>query len=139
MPPEPPRIDGIDHVALGVPDRQSAADWYEEVLGMTPREEYELWADRGGPLVISGTDHGSSIALFGTETEDPGPLHLAFGVDGSTFLEFIASLSERQDVAVDGPADVVDHDLSLSVYFTDPFGHDLEVTTYDYDQVAGDL
>jgi hypothetical protein len=28
---------------------------------------------------------------------------------------------------------VVDHDKAYSVYFSDPYGHRLEVTTYDHD------
>jgi hypothetical protein len=36
-------------------------------------------------------------------------------------------------------ADVVDHDLSFSVYFTDPYGNRLELTTYDHGAVAAAL
>ena len=65
---------------------------------------------------------------------------VAFRVDGPGFLRFLARLA---DVAIDNrdgrrlTADqVVDHQKSWSIYFKDPYGHLLEVTTYDYDQVA---
>jgi hypothetical protein len=33
----------------------------------------------------------------------------------------------------------VDHDGSFSIYFCDPWGHRLEITTYDYHAVADRL
>lgn len=30
----------------------------------------------------------------------------------------------------------IDHGRSYSLYFSDPYGHRLEITTYDYDVVA---
>ena len=32
-------------------------------------------------------------------------------------------------------ADVVDHDLSYSLYFDDPDGNKLEITSYDHDYI----
>lgn len=34
---------------------------------------------------------------------------------------------------------VVDHDKAYSIYFSDPYGHCLEVTTYDYDALRAEL
>jgi hypothetical protein len=36
-------------------------------------------------------------------------------------------------------AAAVDHDQAFSIYFSDPFGHRLEVTTYDHAMVRGEL
>ena len=33
-------------------------------------------------------------------------------------------------------ASVVDHQQAFSIYFDDPWGHLLEVTTYDYGEIA---
>jgi hypothetical protein len=30
----------------------------------------------------------------------------------------------------------VDHQKAFSIYFSDPYGHPLEITTYDYDEVC---
>ena len=34
---------------------------------------------------------------------------------------------------------VVDHQQAYSIYFVDPYGHLLEVTTYDYGEVSSAL
>jgi hypothetical protein len=31
---------------------------------------------------------------------------------------------------------VVDHQQAYSIYFDDPYGHQLEVTTYEYDDTS---
>jgi hypothetical protein len=41
-----------------------------------------------------------------------------------------------QPITIDS---VVDHDKAYSLYFSDPYGHQLEVTTYDYDATAAEL
>jgi catechol 2,3-dioxygenase-like lactoylglutathione lyase family enzyme len=133
------RVDGIDHVALHVPDRDAAAEWYEAVLGFEVCEDYELWADRGGPLVTSTDGGDTMLALFARDEDHPGPGHLAFRTDAAGFADCLDHLATREDVAVSGPADVVDHALSWSVYFEDPWGHSLEVTTYEYDDVEAAL
>jgi hypothetical protein len=48
---------------------------------------------------------------------------------------FVARLPELGLVEGGGTARVVDHAGAWSVYFTDPFGHHLEVTTYEADLV----
>lgn len=147
------RVDGIDHVALTVPDTREAAAWYDDVLGLEPLPEFDSWATGGGPLVVSsdggersettrpssdGTSDGgeTSLALFAGDPDEPELRHLAFGVDADGFRTFLDRAAAREDVAVDGPGDVVDHDLSWSVYFDDPWGHRFEVTTYDYEAVS---
>ena len=34
---------------------------------------------------------------------------------------------------------VVDHNLAYSIYFCDPYGHRLEVTTYEHDAVRNEF
>jgi hypothetical protein len=41
--------------------------------------------------------------------------------------------SRQQPITADS---VVDHQQAYSIYFDDPWGHLLEVTTYDYDETA---
>lgn len=133
------QTDQIDHVALNVPDRYEAAEWYKAVLGLEICEDYERWADRGGPLMISSDGGHTMLALFRGSGDDTGPRHLAFRTDGDGFLAFVDGLGSNPEIDASGRAAVVDHDLSFSVYFSDPYGHDLEVTTYDYEQVAAEL
>ncbi|MBL8165294.1 MAG: hypothetical protein JNJ61_25145, partial [Anaerolineae bacterium] len=61
---------------------------------------------------------------------------VAFRVDGAGFLEFLSRLDAHPLFDAGGArltaADVVDHELSWSIYFNDPWGHPFEVTTYEY-------
>jgi catechol 2,3-dioxygenase-like lactoylglutathione lyase family enzyme len=131
----------IDHVELFVPDREAAAEWYETVFGLTPVPEYEAWVEEG-PLMLSGDDGETMLALFeGEPTGEADPTgyrRVAFRVDGETFREFVDSLprlpvSDGEGESI-GSDDVVDHDLSNSIYFTDPYGNPFEVTTYEVDR-----
>lgn len=137
------RVDQIDHVELFVPDRHQAAEWYRGVLGLTVVPEYEHWADDPrGPLMISSDAGNTKLALFQGTPQGPSDtagFHLvAFRVNAKTFKRFLdrlpdlALLNHRsQPVTRDS---VVDHAAAFSIYFSDPLGHRLELTTYEYDQ-----
>ncbi len=130
----------IDHVELFVPDRDDAARWYERVLGLQVVRECEEWAVGGGPLMISSDDGRTKLALFEgqpTRVADTAAFRrVAFSVTGEQFLEFLRRLSDLElrdsrgnDVTAASP---VDHDKAFSIYFNDPFDHQLEVTSYDH-------
>jgi catechol 2,3-dioxygenase-like lactoylglutathione lyase family enzyme len=138
----------IDHVELFVPDRREAAAWYRHVLGLEVIPEYEHWAlDPQGPLMISNDEGATKLALFVGEPQGSKPtagFHLvAFGLSGEGFLQFIervASLNLINHYGNSVTAESVrDHKAAFSIYFNDPYGHRLEVTTYDYDIVKGKL
>ena len=133
------RVDGIDHVALTVPDPREAADWYERVLGLEPLEEFASWAEGTGPLVVSSDDGETMLALFTGVADGSDLRHLAFGVEATDFLAFLDRAAEMDDVGVQGRGDIVDHDLAWSVYFDDPWEHRFEITTYEYDRIAAAL
>ena len=58
------KVEQIDHVELFVPDRYTAARWYEQVLGLRILPEHEHWAGPGGPLMISSDSGCTMLALF---------------------------------------------------------------------------
>ena len=132
----------IDHVELFVPDRRDAAAWYERVLGLRVVSEYERWAeDPRGPLMLSSDGGRTKLALFQGRpqgTRDTAGYHLvAFQVGAAEFARFVQalpalSLTDHRGAAVTA-ASVVDHDLAYSLYFCDPYGHRLELTTYERD------
>ena len=134
----------IDHVELFVPDRYEAAAWYDRVLGVGIVAEYEGWAAGGGPLMISSDGGSTKLALFEGEPA-PSPRsaafrRVAFRVTGEGFGEFVRRLPElaltdegRSPVTA---GSVVDHQQAYSIYFTDPYGHLLEVTTYDHEKAS---
>jgi catechol 2,3-dioxygenase-like lactoylglutathione lyase family enzyme len=138
------RVQQIDHVELFVPDRYQAAQWYERVLGLQIVRECEAWAADGGPLMISSDDGNTKLALFEGQPAPAPPnaafRRVAFKVTGHGFGEFLSRLPElalvdarRRPVTAEA---VVDHQRAYSIYFCDPHGHLLEVTTYDYDVVS---
>ena len=137
------RVEQIDHVELFVPDRYQAAEWYRRVLGLDIVREYEHWAgDPRGPLMISSDTGSTKLALFqGTpqgSRETAGYHLVAFRVGAVAFKKFVDRLPQLNLIDHRGhavTADLVrDHSAAYSLYFNDPFGHRLELTTYQYEQ-----
>ncbi len=137
------RVDRIDHVELFVPDRHQAADWYRRALGLTICSDYEHWAeDPNGPLMISSDGGSTKLALFAgqpQEDRDTAGFHrVAFRVSGRDFLTFLdrldgLTLTDHRDRTV--TRDLVrDHGVAVSIYFNDPYGHHLELTTYEVEE-----
>ena len=123
-------LEGLDHVALGVADVKRAADWYVEVLGFEHR--YKGMWDDVPTFVGKGR---TAIALFpkrsGQEnvTESSasgGMLHLAMRADRKNFVAAQEALKAR---GID--FHFQDHEISHSIYFRDPDGIRLEITTYE--------
>jgi catechol 2,3-dioxygenase-like lactoylglutathione lyase family enzyme len=125
------RIEGIDHVALCVKDLERSRAWYQEVLGLERRYQ-EAWGEAPTMLGAGNT----CIALFPTTTQEPKPTpdyntiamrHLAFRVNRKNFEQAQKELSQR---AIS--FEFEDHDIAHSIYFSDPDGHRLELTTYEF-------
>jgi catechol 2,3-dioxygenase-like lactoylglutathione lyase family enzyme len=142
------KVDQIDHVELFVPDRHEAARWYERTLGLTVLPQHEDWAaDPHGPLMISSDGGGTMLALFLGELRRDRPtagFHLvAFRVDGPSFLAFLEHIKTHpvHNDAGDEIRSLIpkDHGKAFSVYFNDPWGHRLEVTTYEAEWVRDQL
>jgi catechol 2,3-dioxygenase-like lactoylglutathione lyase family enzyme len=141
-------VGSLDHVELFVPDRFEAASWYERALGLQIVEACRPWADNPqGPLMISTDGGATKLALFTGEPQGArqtaGFHRVAFVVDGRGFLAFLErlpglSLEDHQGRPVRADA-AVDHQQAYSIYFCDPYGHRLEVTTYDYEAVCAAL
>ena len=140
------QVQQIDHVELFVPDQYEAASWYAEVLGLKIIPEYEFWASNG-PLMLATANQNTMLALFQGEPKGLRPTaghhRVAFRVDGAGFIQFLAHLGKvvvyNQKNQRLTRQHVVDHDLSWSIYFCDPYGNLYEVTTYDYDFVQQHL
>ena len=130
----------LDHVELFVPDRAKAAEWYARVLGCRAVPGTEQWAaDPQGPLMVSPDSGRTKLALFQGEPRD-GPAtasfhRVAFRLAAPDWLAFVARLPSLGLQEIGGAARVVDHGAAWSVYFSDPDGHRLEVTTYEAETV----
>ena len=134
----------IDHVELFVPDRYEAAAWYERVLGLKIVPALEHFADDPkGPLMISTPAAPTKLALFQGETRGcrrgTGFYRVAFAAQADSFVQFLDQLPvlklRSAGNRIIGEQDVVDHGKAWSLYFCDPWGHCLEITTYAWSEV----
>jgi len=124
------QLEGIDHVALGVRDIRRSAKWYIEVLGFERLYE-DAWG--GVPTFVGKGNTG--IALFPANPDAKSTptthrairiLHLAFRADRKNF---VSAQRELQKHGI--KFEFQDHEISHSIYFRDPDGHQLEITTYE--------
>lgn len=123
-------LEGIDHLAMSVTDVERSVLWYMDVLGFERRYE-GMWD--GIPVFIGkGT---TAIALFPLAAKASGPssspagpkmLHLAFRAGGEGFQAAQGELRQRGIAFA-----FEDNGISHSIYFRDPDGHKLEITTYE--------
>jgi catechol 2,3-dioxygenase-like lactoylglutathione lyase family enzyme len=119
------RTEGLDHIAIAVSDLERAETFYRDVLGL--ERVHEEWDP---PRVLASG--GSGMALFpaGMHGDDvvgaPGILHFAFRVDREAFE---AAQTELSQCGIEFRFS--DHGAAHSVYFSDPDGHRLELTTYE--------
>lgn len=117
----------IDHVEVFVRDLEAAVRWYGEVLGL---REIERWDPH--PVMV-GVGH-TMLALFQAKDEGQPDLssraphwhRTAWRTDAEGF-EAAQDHLRQLGIAFRGP---IDHDLALSIYFTDPDGNPLEITYY---------
>jgi catechol 2,3-dioxygenase-like lactoylglutathione lyase family enzyme len=124
------QLEGIDHIALAVRDIEHSAKWYIDVLGFERRYE-GMW--NGIPVFIGKGD--TALALFpvreresqtAMRSDNSGMLHLAFRADAGNFVAAQTELNRRGI-----KFEFEDHEISHSIYFRDPDGNRLEITTYE--------
>jgi catechol-2,3-dioxygenase len=121
-------VDAIDHVEVFVTDLEQAARWYRQVLGLT---EQARWDPEPVMIGVGGTQ----LALFRAVPDPPAAEpertrrwhRVAWGTDARGFEQAQRHLAAC-GVPFRGP---VDHKTARSIYFQDPDGHRLEITTYE--------
>jgi len=121
------RVQGIDHIGLAVRDVQKSVDWYRELFGLERLYE-DVWGNFPGVVGIGDT----SVAFFSMDDPDiklPVGLpihHLAFRLDRGNFKAAQQTLNQKGI-----EFEFQDHKIVHSIYFYDPDGHLIELTTYD--------
>ena len=121
-------LEGLDHIALAVRDVERSANWYVDVLGFERRYR-GMWS---GVPVFVGLGQ-TALALFpagdrpsAQPREFGGMLHFALRANRENFLAIQDDLTSREITF-----HFQDHEISHSIYFRDPDGYEVEVTTYE--------
>ena len=121
------KVQGIDHVGLAVRDVEKSVEWYRELFGLERLYE-NVWGNFPGVVGIGNT----SVAFFPIDDPDiklPIGLpihHLAFRIDRVNFKAAQETLRQKGI-----EFEFQDHKIVHSIYFYDPDGHLIELTTYD--------
>lgn len=123
-----PKIKRVAHVVLYVRDPEASARWYQDVLGMRTSATVADGPYKGG-IFLSFGEHDHDLALFPTAAAGRGTEfeHIGLEVDCGGDLERLRRLygsMVRQHVKIH---EVLDHGVSVGIYFFDPDGHQLEV------------
>ncbi|MCW2254402.1 catechol-2,3-dioxygenase [Providencia alcalifaciens] len=118
------KLNAIDHVHVYVEDLADAIKWYETILGFTIAQSFYFWYEQGGPLVINNSN--THLSLFKRVNQFANNT-IAFSTNKQYFLDFIHHLNKCSM-----PFTVEDHQVSLSMYISDPDENKYEITTYDY-------
>jgi catechol 2,3-dioxygenase-like lactoylglutathione lyase family enzyme len=124
------KLEGLDHIAISVSDPTASSAWYQEVLGLERRHQ-DAWGDE--PIFLMAGNSG--LAIFPNTSRAEAPVrysrdssfrHLAFRADRQTFERARRELEARGiETAFE------DHRIAQSIYFDDPDGFHLEITTYE--------
>ncbi|QMU54257.1 MAG: hypothetical protein GKS07_04685 [Nitrosopumilus sp.] len=135
-------IEDIDHIEIFVTDREKAAKWYMKIFGLKAIKELEAWA-KIGPLFVGTEDRSVTLAIMNGKKSNDGSINrMAFRTTGEKFMDFLNRVDDmelfflRENVTKE---QVVDHDLSYSIYFDDPDGNKLELTCYDHDYLKSKI
>lgn len=125
------KVLGIDHAAISVRDLETSLKFYTEILGLkiSPREYQkpgvEYFLDCGTSLIglIQGKLEGEKHLL---QDEGIGGNHVSFRVPTKEFDAAVEEL-KRRGVTITYQKK---REKSWSVYFLDPDGNKLEITSW---------
>ena len=134
-------IKRIHHVAYRCNDARETVEFYQRVLGMDSQlaiaEDQVPSTKEPDPYMHVFMDAGNGNVLAFFEVPNSPPMqkdpntpewvqHIAFEVENMDDLLAAKSRLEAEGLDVLGP---VDHTIFKSIYFFDPNGHRLELTT----------
>jgi catechol 2,3-dioxygenase-like lactoylglutathione lyase family enzyme len=143
-------VHAMDHVETLVPDLDAGIDWMKRCFGLHEVEAFSAVGGEGGPVMLTSDDSYTKVALFQGEPAGFGPVRghrvVAFRTDARSFLRFIEYApqipvheEDGRPFAAGSRLQVEDHEVSMSVYFRDPWGNPYELTTYEVEPVREEL
>ena len=137
------QAQGVHHNTRVGADRRTSIAFWEGLLGMPfvfeqpnldAPEESHLYFDPGdGRLITVFTNEARRPDGTRTSTDVGAVHHLAFAVSRATFSQAVARLDER-GIKHSG---VTDRGFMDSIYFRDPLGLLIELSSYRFEPPAG--
>jgi catechol 2,3-dioxygenase-like lactoylglutathione lyase family enzyme len=134
---------GVHHITLVGASRQTSIDFWEGVLGMpfvfeqpnldNPSESHLYFDPGDGRLITVFTDEGREGDPSRTSTDVGAVHHIALSVSQATFAQAVERLDER-GIRHSG---VKDRGFMDSIYFDDPLGLLIELSSYRFEPPAG--
>ena len=117
-------IECLDHVALRVKDLKRSEDWYGKTLGL----KKVLPAAWGNYPIFMVAENNTGVALFPSEKTTEKMIrkvdHFAFRIH---LQEFQQTQEHLNGLGIE--FQFQDHVYFHSIYFEDPDGHTVEITT----------
>jgi catechol 2,3-dioxygenase-like lactoylglutathione lyase family enzyme len=134
---------GVHHITLVGATRQTSIDFWEGVLGMpfvfeqpnldNPSESHLYFDPGDGRLITVFTDESRDGDPSRTSTDVGAVHHIALSVSQATFAQAVERLDER-GIRHSG---VKDRGFMDSIYFDDPLGLLIELSSYRFEPPAG--
>jgi len=137
------QVQGVHHITIVGANRETSIDFWEGVLGMPfVFEQPNLDRESESHLYFDPGD-GRLITVFTDESREPDPTrtstdvgcvhHIAFSVSQATFNQAVRRLDDR-GIRHSG---VKDRGFMDSIYFDDPLGLLIELSSYRFEPPAG--
>jgi lactoylglutathione lyase len=122
------KLRRLDHVSLNVGDRLRSIAWYRDVLGLEQRGS----ARRDDWPVFMG-EFGACVALFQAQAESPDRAPESTGLRHVAFMVGRDDLADAQERLRQHGVEFrfEDHGNAHSLYFPDPDGNVIELTSYN--------
>jgi catechol 2,3-dioxygenase-like lactoylglutathione lyase family enzyme len=134
---------GVHHITIVGADRQTSIDFWEGVLGMPFIFEQPNLDNESESHLYFDPGDGRLITVFTNEEREPDPSrtstdigcvhHIAFALSKATFDQAVERLEER-GIRHSG---VKDRGFMDSIYFDDPLGLLIELSSYRFEPPAG--
>lgn len=121
------KVERFDHAALLVRDLAASKIWYRDVFGFEPLDTSPNTPYIGTAVTkLALLQVGDVTGFASPVSQGARACHIAFRTDRETFLEY-----QRRLPGMGIHYEKLTHSDSQSIYFSDPDGYFLEVTTYE--------